>query len=401
MLRLISRILIGALFIFSGFIKAVDPVGGSIKFTDYFEAFGMDFLTGFALPMAIILSSIEFIIGFHILLGIRLKQTSVAAFYLMIFFTSLTLILAIFNPVTDCGCFGDAIKLSNWDTFFKNLISLPFTWILYRDRNKSDEPLPYLRINILTAISIIFAVGISIHSYRHLPMIDFRPFKTGVNIPDAMKIPEGAPQPEYRTTFILEKNGKRKEFDENNYPYDDTTWVFIDNKSVLIKEGYQPAIKDFYITDKNSNDQSDKLLNSKKPVFLMIAPDLKKINPDRMSRLKAINKACQKKGIKFYCVTSSLYEDILGFVMNNKTAMKYLFADEVFLQTVIRANPGFVILKNGTILAKYNYPDVPDTKIVDDPVSYIIEHAHKQKERMYVEITGLFLLLLTIFIYKK
>jgi len=401
MLRLISRILIGLLFIFSGFIKAVDPVGGSIKFTDYFEAFGMDFLTGFALPLAIILSTIEFMIGFHLLVGIRLKQTSVAAFYLMVFFTSLTLILAIFNPVTDCGCFGDAIKLTNWETFFKNLISLPFTLILFRDRNNSTEPVSYTRVNLLTLVSVIFGVGISVHSYRHLPMIDFRPFKAGVNIPDGMKIPEGAPQAQYNTTFILEKNGTRKEFDENNYPYDDTSWVFIDSKSVLIKEGYQPPIKDFYITDKNGNDQSEQLLNSKKPVFLMIAPDLKKVRPGQISRLKAINKACHKKNIKFYCVTSSLYEDILRFVMKSRSAMKYLFADEVFLQTLIRANPGLVVVKDGTILAKYNYPDVPGPEIVNDPVSYVISHNSKQTERMYVDITGLFLILSIILIYKK
>ena len=401
MLRLISRILIGLLFLFSGFVKAVDPVGGSIKFTDYFEAFGMDFLLGTTLPLAIVLSTIEIVIGFNLLTGIRVKYTSTIAFYLMLFFTALTLILAIFNPVSDCGCFGDAIKISNWGTFFKNLISLPFTWILFRNRDKFIDKLTRPRINGLTAVSVIFAVGISIYSYRNLPVLDFRPFKTGVNIPEAMKVPEGALQSEYKTTFILEKDGIRKEFDEKNYPYDDTTWVFIDSKSELLKEGYQPPIKDFYITDKNGNDVSEKIIGSKKPVFLMIAPDLSKVEQKQASKLVALNKECRKKNIKFYCVTSSLYEDIIGFEMENGAAMNYLYADEVLLQTIIRANPGLVIIENGTILAKYNFINTPGTDIIKNPVSHIISEKRKQTEKISVLIILLLLISSVLTFYKK
>ena len=401
MLRLISRILIGLLFLFSGFVKAVDPVGGSIKFTDYFEAFGMDFLLGTTLPLAIVLSTIEIVIGFNLLTGIRVKYTSTIAFYLMLFFTALTLILAIFNPVSDCGCFGDAIKISNWGTFFKNLISLPFTWILFRNRDKFIDKLTRPRINGLTAVSVIFAVGISIYSYRNLPVLDFRPFKTGVNIPEAMKIPEGALQSEYKTTFILEKDGIRKEFDEKNYPYDDTTWVFIDSKSELLKEGYQPPIKDFYITDKNGNDVSEKIIGSKKPVFLMIAPDLSKVEQKQALKLVALNKECRKKNIKFYCVTSSLYEDIIGFEMENGAAMNYLYADEVLLQTIIRANPGLVIIENGTILAKYNFINTPGTDIIKNPVSHIISEKRKQTEKISVLIILLLLISSVLTFYKK
>ena len=173
MLRLISRLIIGLLYLFSGFVKAVDPVGGSIKLTDYFEAFGMDFLIGLSVPLAIVLSTIEFIIGFLLLAGIGVKQASVAAYFMMLFFTVLTLVLALFNPVSDCGCFGDAIKLTNWETFFKNLISLPFTWILYRDRNEFVEKLSRPGINGLTAASVIIAVGISVYSLLICPLSIF------------------------------------------------------------------------------------------------------------------------------------------------------------------------------------------------------------------------------------
>ena len=402
MIRLISRILIGLLFLFSGFVKAVDPVGGSIKLTDYFEAFGMDFLLGAALPFAIVLSSVEFIIGFHLLVGIRLKYTSTAAFYILIFFTSLTFVLAIFNPVTDCGCFGDAIKLTNWETFFKNLISIPFAWVLFKKRGEYVEELSRPRLNGLTAISIIFAVGISVYSYRNLPVLDFRPFKTGVNIPEAMKIPEGAEQAEYKTTFILEKNGKQKEFDEKNYPYDDTTWVFIDSKSILIKEGYQPPIKDFYITDNDGNDVTDNIIKNKETVFLMIAHDLTKVKPQEAKPFVELNKKIRNiKGMKFYCITSSLYKDIVEFERVSDAGMNYFFADEVLLQTIIRSNPGLVIIDNGTILAKYSCSNVPGTKILTDPVSYILSESRAKKEKTATLIIVLLLTISVLIFYKK
>jgi uncharacterized membrane protein YphA (DoxX/SURF4 family) len=402
MLRLISRLIIGLLYLFSGFVKAVDPVGGSIKLTDYFEAFGMDFLIGLSVPLAIVLSTIEFIIGFLLLAGIRVKQASVAAYFMMLFFTVLTLVLALFNPVSDCGCFGDAIKLTNWETFFKNLISLPFTWILYRDRNEFVEKLSRPGINGLTAASVIIAVGISVYSLLYLPVVDFRPFKTGVNIPESMKIPEGAQQAEYKTTFILEKDGKQKEFNEKNYPYDDTTWVFIDSKSVLLKEGYQPPIKDFYVTDNNGNDVSDKLIRSKDPVFLMIAHDLTKVTPKQAVPFVELNKMIRsKKNIKFYCLTSSLYKDLIEFEGSTGAAMNYFFADEVLLQTIIRSNPGLVIINNGTILAKYSYRNVPDITILNDPASYILSENRSGREKTATTIIVLLLIISVLIFYRK
>ena len=401
MLRFISRILTGLLFIFSGFVKAVDPVGGAIKFKDYFDAFGIEFLNSTSLPLAILLSSLEFVIGFHLLTGIRMKQTSVIAYYMMLFFTALTFVLAIFNPVSDCGCFGDAIKLDNWPTFFKNLVTLPFTWVLYRNRNNFGEVLPAWRINSLSLLSVVFAAGISVYSYRNLPLLDFRPYKTGTNIPEAMKIPEGAPQPEYKTTFILEKNGVRKEFDEKNYPYTDTTWVFIDSETEMIKEGYQPPVTDFYITNKQGEDVTNKILNSEKPLFLMIAPDISKLNTGKTEKLAKLSDQCRKKGFDFYCVTSSLYDDIIKFELEYKPMFNYLFADDVLLQTIIRSNPGLAVLKKGTILAKYSYVNIPSTKIISNTLSYILKEKSEQTEKFAVIILLLLLIVITLIFYKK
>ncbi len=401
MLRYISRIIIGLLFLFSGFVKAVDPVGGAIKFKDYFDAFGLEFFNDIALPLSILLSSIEFILGFHLLIGIRIKQIASTVFFLMLFFTALTFILAIYNPVSDCGCFGDVIVLSNWETFFKNLITLPFAWIIFRHRKQHEELLTGWRINSLSLISVIFAVGISVYSYRYLPIMDFRPFKAGTNIPEAMKIPEGAQKPEYKTTFILEKSGIKKEFDENNYPYADTTWVFIDSKTELIKEGFQPPVTDFYISNRQGDEVTDKILNSSKPVFMMIALDISKIKPEQLVGLSKLNDECRRRDISFYCVTSSLYDEILKFEMTNQPMFNYLFADEVLLETIIRGNPGLVIIDKGTILAKYNYLNTPSLKIVENPVSYILQEKNRQTEKYAVLITALLIIISTLIFYKR
>lgn len=401
MIRFLSRLLIGLLFIFSGFVKAVDPVGGTIKLKDYFEAFGLDFLNGTALTLAIILSSIEVIVGFHILVKIRIKQMAVAAYVMMIFFTLLTFVLAIFNPVSDCGCFGDAIKLTNWQTFYKNLITLPFAWILFRYRDRYDDELSGWRVFSLSLVSVIFAVGISVYSYRNLPMLDFRPFKTGTNIPEAMKIPEGALQPEYKTVFILEKDGIKKEFDENNYPYSDTTWLFIDSKTELIKEGFQPPITDFYITNKQGEESTQMLLNSEKPLFLMIAPDISTIKPEQVSGLIELSNRCRLKGLRFYCITSSLYDDLMKFELKNRAMFNYLFADEVLLETITRGNPGLVVIDKGTILAKYNYVNTPSVEIVDNPTSYILQEKSKQTGKYVVLITVLLTIISILIFYKK
>lgn len=401
MLKQVSRILTGILFVFSGFVKAVDPVGGTIKLKDYFDAFGIEFLTGIALPLAIALSTLEFITGFHLLINVRVKLFSRVAFYMLAFFTVLTFFLAIFNPVTDCGCFGDAIKMTNWQTFYKNLITLPFSWIVFSKRSEFENSLSSLRVNLLTAVSLVFSVGISVYSYCYLPVLDFRPFKTGTNIPEAMKIPENAPQPEYKTTFILEKDGVRKEFDEHNYPYEDTTWLFIDSKSVLIKEGYQPPVKDFYLSNNEDENMTDVVLKSKKPVFLMTVPDVSELDKDDVAGMIELSNICRKNSIHFYCVTSSLMKDIMKFEVKQKAMFNYLFADEVLIETINRGNPGLTVLKEGTILAKYNHFDLPSKEIVKDPLSYTIKEKAKREHRMIVLISGLLLTLTVIILYKK
>ncbi|MFZ0281276.1 MAG: BT_3928 family protein, partial [Bacteroidales bacterium] len=251
---LISRVVTGLMFMFSGIVKAVDPLGSTYKFQDYFQAFGMDFLLPLALPLAILLCTAEFVSGFAVLSGYRQKTGIWGVLILMLIFTPLTLVLAINNPVSDCGCFGDAIHLTNWQTFGKNIFLLIFTLILFAGRkNVPVHFSPVKEWTLISGLAVLFVV-FSLLNLKYLPLLDFLPYKTGNNIPEQMTIPEGKPVDEYKTTFIYEKEGQTKEFTLENYPANDSTWKFVDQKSVLIKKGYLPPVHDFVITTAEGED---------------------------------------------------------------------------------------------------------------------------------------------------
>jgi len=260
-IKIISRYISGLVFIFSGLVKGIDPMGSMYKFIDYFTAFHLDALEPLAYLLGVILCTSEVIIGFAILTGIRMRLAAWGLLIFMLGFTPLTLYLAIGNPVADCGCFGDAIHLTNWQTFYKNIIISVFVIMVFVNRKKyktlSSASIEWTAIIIITAAFILFTQ----YNYRHLPLVDFRPYKTGTNIPENMIIPEGAPTDEYETTLIYEKDGEQKEFFLDNYPSDDTTWAFIDSKTKLIKAGYKPPIYDFSLITPEGQDLTDIILS--------------------------------------------------------------------------------------------------------------------------------------------
>jgi len=219
--RTVSRIIIGLVFIFSGVVKAIDPLGSAYKFHDYFQAFNLGFLNGLSLPLAILLSTIEFIAGISVLTGLKLKTGIWLVMILLTIFTPLTFILALTNPVSDCGCFGDAIQLTNWQTFGKNIVLFFLMIVLFKGRNNIEIHVSistqWAVISVMTFLIIVF----SLVNLRYLPVIDFLPFKPGVKIADKMIVPENAMVDEYLTTFIYEKDGVKKEFNLNNYPAND------------------------------------------------------------------------------------------------------------------------------------------------------------------------------------
>jgi uncharacterized membrane protein YphA (DoxX/SURF4 family) len=354
LLRTLSRILIGFVFIFSGIVKAIDPLGFAYKFHDYFNAFHLGFLNNLSLPLAIFMCAAEFISGFSVLTGFRLKTGIWGIIILLIIFTPLTFLLALTNPVSDCGCFGDAIHLTNWQTFDKNLVLCILLIIIYKGRNRFKSPLnitsEWIIILIVTLLFIIFSLA----NLRYLPVIDFLPYKKGVKIAEKMTIPEGLPTDKYNTTFVYEKKGIKKEFNLGNYPANDSTWKFVNQKSVLIKKGYTPPIHDFLISTGNGEDITQKILSDTGYSVLMISKKLSEAKQKSLSEGFKLGNYCTLKGIKFYILTSSGTDEIKRY----ENGLTFCSADETTLKTMIRSNPGYILLKDGTIFGKWSWVNV-------------------------------------------
>ncbi len=373
-IRSVSRLIVGIVFIFSGFVKAIDPLGSTYKFTDYFNAFGLDFFVPLALPLALVLSAIELVMGISLLFGYRMKIVSWAVLLFMSFFTVLTFILAIYNPVTDCGCFGDALILTNWQTFWKNIVLMVFTLLIFSGR----DTFPSIRGAFAEwgILSFFFAsvMGLSLYCSNHLPILDFRPYKTGTHIPTASAIPEGAATDVYETRLFYRNisDGKTSEFTIQNFPKD-SLWEFVDSKSVLISKGYEPPIHDFSIAAPNGEDLTETIKNSKGFMFLLISYNL--TDADKNS-LKKAGDYFKLSGIfsdvQFFAVSASLNDDVRKIRDSLGLQFDFGTADEIALKTIIRSNPGILLIKNGTILGKWHYNDFPDVTRLDHEFSRLM-----------------------------
>lgn len=356
-----SRMLVGFVFIFSGFVKGIDPMGSAFKFQDYFDAFNLNFLHEFALILAIVLSGLEFIVGISLFFGLRPRIGSWGALLFMILFTPLTLILALSDPVDDCGCFGDAVVLTNWQTFWKNLFLLFFTLVTIWGRKKFISLYHSATEWIVITAFLVFIGGISGYGLIHLPVIDFRPYSTGSSILEGMTIPEGAAQDQYMTTLIYEKNGIQKEFSSDDFPWQDSSWSFVDQNSILIEEGYQAPIHDFNIISADGEDITYQVLDNPGFSFLVIS---KNLSESRLESLDIINELALyflQRDIPFYGLTSSNSSEIESYWTNLDPFFDFYSCDETTLKTIIRSNPGLLLLKNGTILAKWSWRDIPTT----------------------------------------
>ena len=388
------RIVIGAVFIFSSFVKGIDLQGSAIKFDDYFVAFGMDFLIPASFTLAIFLVSTEFIIGISLLFGFRTYWGAWGVLIFMSAFTPLTLILALFNPVSDCGCFGDAIVLTNWQTFWKNVVLMIMMLVIFYYRKKFKPVYPATTEWAILVVIFVLFTGFSLYNYRHLPMIDFRPYNTGTNIPEKMYMPVNAPVDEYETILIYEKDGIRKEFDLENYPWRDSTWSFVEQKSVLIKEGYKPPIHDFTISTQDGNGITDLVLSDEGYSFILVSSDLAKANKEALQKLDTLSLYCNQAGIKFYSLSSSIYSEIEQIKTSQQLSLDFYITDETTLKTIIRSNPGLLLLKEGIILAKWHYNDLPEIEELSQPVLFtVITKARKRHERTSAIISILILFL--------
>ena len=366
----LCRIIVAVTFIFSGFVKAIDPIGTQYKLQDYLGAIGMaGILPNWTLlAVAVFLAAIEFCIGIFLLFAIQRRLISKLTVAFMAFMTMVTVWIVVADPVKDCGCFGDALHLTNTETLIKNIVLLVCSLaIMYR-------PLAMFRFVsksnqwIVTNYTIVFILVSSGLSLYYLPIFDFRPYHIGVNIPRGIEIPKGAKLPQFKTTFIMEKNGQRKEFTLDNYP--DASWKFIDSKTVQTSEGYIPLIHDFSITDnKTGLDLTNSVLSHKGYTFLLIAPHLETADDSNFGDIDRLYEYAQSYDIPFYCLTASTTKAIKRWVDLTGAEYSFCITDEAVLKTIIRSNPGLLLLKDGTIINKWSHNNLPNEAKLSRPIS--------------------------------
>lgn len=357
----VCRFILAAVFIFSGFIKANDPLGTVYKVQDYLEAWKLlELAQGFApYVAALIMGCLEFVIGSYLLFGIRRRVAPTLALLLMLFMTPLTLWLAIDNPISDCGCFGDALILTNWETFFKNVFLLIAAISVYK-WNQHIYKFVSNQMDWLVALySTVFIIIFSVVSLNTLPLFDFRPYNLGADIRKKMEIPEGVKLPVYETILIYEKDGIKKEFTVENFP-EDSTWTFVDSKTILKEEGFVPEIADFNLLSQEDGLNITEEVLGEDYVFLLVSPWLEKADDSGMDLINELYDYCQDYGYRFLCATASSDEAIMSW--QDYTGAEYPFAtmDEITLKTMVRSNPGLILLKNGVVIGKWCVSSLPD-----------------------------------------
>ncbi|RIJ37424.1 BT_3928 family protein [Pontibacter oryzae] len=350
---------VGVLFIFSGLIKINDPVGTAIKLEEYFEVFSTDIAPFFksfepySLFLSIFLSAAEIVLGVALLVRFRLKLILWLLLLIIVFFTFLTFYSAYFNKVTDCGCFGDAIVLTPWQSFTKDIVLLLMILVLLFTQRYLP---PFVRASsgtIITIITAALSVVIGWYAYEHLPYIDFRSYKVGNNIPELMK-----PSAPLRYKYVMTKDGQEEEFEE--YPTD-TTYTFKEMLAVNPEDG--PKITDFNVWNDEADFTQEVLSGNK---LLILVQSVAKAEQKNFESINALVKAAEKAGITPMVITSSSAQDFEVFRHEVNLAVPFYFGDGTVLKTIIRSNPGLVLLQNGTVKGKWHHNDTPDIEEVQE-----------------------------------
>ncbi|MCR5680275.1 MAG: triose-phosphate isomerase [Prevotella sp.] len=391
----IARVVLAVVFIFSGFVKAVDPLGTQYKIEDYLAALRLDgILPDMAtLGISVALAAAEFCLGIFMLFAIRRRLVSRMVLMLMLVMTPLTLWLALTNPISDCGCFGDALVLTNWQTLWKNLVlllaAIVVAWWPKEMFRFVSEPVQWIVINY----TALFILAVSAWSLYYLPQFDFRPYHIGASIREGVMIPADAEQPKFETTYVMLHDGVKTELSEAEYMqvWQDTAhWQCTDVKSVQVSKGYEPPIHDFSMmlleesgesgdgqneqtgqdeldgqteqtaADAAMRDITDEVLSDSGYTFLLVAPYLEKADDSRLDLINELYEYSLDHGYRFYCLTASLRKGRDAW--REKTGAEYPFCqtDPITLKTVIRSNPGLVLMKDGRVIRKWSHNDLPD-----------------------------------------
>lgn len=352
----IARWVVGILFIFSGFVKLNDPIGFSFKLEEYFSPAVLDlpFLAPFALVIAILLVVFELVLGVMLLIGYLPKFTTWSLLLMIVFFTFLTFYSAYYNKVTDCGCFGDAIPLTPWQSFTKDIILLLLILVLFFNRKHVRPYLVPASHRWIVFLSFMLCFTFAYYVLMHLPLIDFRAYKEGANIEEGMQIPEGAPEAVYDYNWKFETDGKEKVITtQGAYPQVEGDFIGVDTE--LVQEGYVPPIHDFSM-ENDGTDYTSELLQEKR-LLLIIAYSLSRSEAEGMAKLSDVIEEARAKGYRVVGLSAS-GEDLKA--ESNQLydlELDWFFSDETTLKTIIRSNPGLVKLREGTIVQKLHWND--------------------------------------------
>ena len=368
----VCRFVLAATFIFSGYVKAIDPLGTLYKLKDYAAAMSLNGLLPdwVLVGVAIALGALEFALGVFMLFAVRRHVVSRITLAFMTAMTVLTLWIFVADPVKDCGCFGDALKLTNGETLLKNIVLIACAALVAW--RPADMARFISRSNqwIVRYYTVAYIVITSVYCLYTLPIFDFRPYHVGTNIKQGMEIPEGAEQPEFESTFLLRKNGETREFTLDNYP--DSTWEYVDTRTVQTKKGYEPPIHDFALTTCDTGeDITEQVLTKKGYTFLLVSPRLAVADDSNFGDIDQIYEYAEENGADFYCVTASANDEIERW--RDLTGAEYHFcnADETTLKTMIRSNPGLMLLKDGTIIGKWSHNTLPQTDDLTAPLQQL------------------------------
>jgi uncharacterized membrane protein YphA (DoxX/SURF4 family) len=409
----ISRMLVGALFIVSGLIKANDAVGFSYKLVEYFTVFGTPWMNDYALITAAFVCILEIILGVAVIFGTRMVTVSWLLLLMIVFFTFLTFYSAYFNKVTDCGCFGDALKLTPWESFTKDLVLLFFVLVIFFDRKnirhsdlKTDltnsgiaiiliaffslfvidwafpvwfslgllfatamlkQVLTSMPNTIVLGLSGLLSIYFTYHCFNHLPVKDFRPYAIGKNIKVGMSIPEGAQQDSIQMVFQYKKDGQIFEFAPEKLPEDLDKYEFVDRLDKVIVKGFVPPIHDFKIVDDGDSDYTEDFLSNPDYSFMLVAYDLDKTNTEVQNKINDFVKKCDANKISFFGITSTAPAETDKYRHEFQSMFSYYYCDATTLKTIIRSNPGLVMLKKGTVIDMWHFNDFPEY----DDVEYL------------------------------
>jgi uncharacterized membrane protein YphA (DoxX/SURF4 family) len=366
-LTFFSRIVVGILFIISGLIKANDALGFSYKLEEYFSAdvLNLEFLIPFAFILAAAICVVEIVLGIMVLIGSRAKFSSLLLMAMILFFTFLTFYSAYFDKVTDCGCFGDAIKLTPWGSFRKDIILLFFITILLIENKNIKSMLSIKKENMLIAIVTFFSVAFVYHTYNHLPIKDFRPYAIGNNISEGMKTCTelGLPCTEEAYFYTVKEKSTGEdleilstEYQENWENYD---FVSSTDKTIILQEGYEPLINDFSIS-LNDVDYTSSILDQDN-VLLLICYNINKTDDWSFEEINKLYGSIIGDSLAtFNALSASGLDDLKTFKEKNNVKFDFYFTDETTLKTIVRSNPGLVLLNKGTVVGKWHLNDLPD-----------------------------------------